>query len=563
MCVFALSVMPMVGCSEADGTGGSGGSGGTGGTGGVGGTGGTVDLCEGVVCDDNDVCTEDACNPANGECEFAALCGDGRLCACSEKGILCAVATGDGTYTFSCGEPTTVKTTAEIIIDNDVILDGEGMMTIDADHQHRVLSVTPGVTAELHRLTLTRGSTEGFGLDGGAVLNEGNLKFNESRISNSVARGHLGLPGLGGGIYNDGALTLTNTTVSYNEAEGGAGMINQMEATVTIINSAIRDNVGVGISARGTVTLSDSTVERNSDGGISSAGTLTIVRTFVSHNSSKKDGGGLAVHGGSATVRDSTFSQNNAVGNGGAVFVSGDLSLTNSTLLNNAAQGDGGGLFQYLGTSALTASTVSGNTAGGGGGGIYAHGQGLTLTSSTVLNNFARTGGGIFGGGTFINSTISGNEAEYDGGGIVIEFLTTLTYTTVAVNIAGRDGNALQGMSPEPATLTGTLIEGACDIYLVVSNGHNIESSGDTCGLDTAKGDQINVSWTNLNLGPLTDNGGPTMTHKPGDGGFGEGSAAIDAIPGDACEVTEDQRGKPRPETDGTTCDVGSVEVQP
>jgi hypothetical protein len=53
------------------------------------------------------------------------------------------------------------------------------------------------------------------------------------------------------------------------------------------------------------------------------------------------------------------------------------------------------------------------------------------------------------------------------------------------------------------------------------------------------------------------------MTHKPGDGGLGEGSVAIDAIPGDACEVDTDQRGEPRPEAGGTMCDVGSLEVQP
>jgi hypothetical protein len=29
------------------------------------------------------------------------------------------------------------------------------------------------------------------------------------------------------------------------------------------------------------------------------------------------------------------------------------------------------------------------------------------------------------------------------------------------------------------------------------------------------------------------------------------------------CEVTEDQRGEPRPETGGTLCDVGSFELQP
>jgi hypothetical protein len=63
-------------------------------------------------------------------------------------------------------------------------------------------------------------------------------------------------------------------------------------------------------------------------------------------------------------------------------------------------------------------------------------------------------------------------------------------------------------------------------------------------------------------LGPLQDNGGPTMTHA-----LGAGSVAIDVIPGAECldaegePLTTDQRGEPRP--GGSTCDVGAFEVQP
>jgi len=56
-------------------------------------------------------------------------------------------------------------------------------------------------------------------------------------------------------------------------------------------------------------------------------------------------------------------------------------------------------------------------------------------------------------------------------------------------------------------------------------------------------------------LGPLADNGGPTLTHM-----LLSGSPAIDAgqcING----VTTDQRGLPR--FQGTACDIGAVERQP
>jgi hypothetical protein len=83
VCLWALGVMPLVGCSDNEGTGGSGGSGGTGGT-------------------------EPACQAT--------------VCACTEAGIRAAIAEGGGPFTFDCEGPTTVVTEAEIVIDNDVIL---------------------------------------------------------------------------------------------------------------------------------------------------------------------------------------------------------------------------------------------------------------------------------------------------------------------------------------------------------------------------------------------------------------------------------------------------------
>jgi hypothetical protein len=106
-------------------------------------------------------------------------------------------------------------------------------------------------------------------------------------------------------------------------------------------------------------------------------------------------------------------------------------------------------------------------------------------------------------------------------------------------------------------TSTSTLMDGACDERsrgAAASLGYNIESPGDTCGFDQ-QGDQANVTETQLNLGELADNGGPTMTHA-----LLPGSVAIDMIPPAMCEVAEDQRGEPRP--GGSMCDVGSFEVQ-
>jgi hypothetical protein len=104
-------------------------------------------------------------------------------------------------------------------------------------------------------------------------------------------------------------------------------------------------------------------------------------------------------------------------------------------------------------------------------------------------------------------------------------------------------------------TATNSLVAGDCD-GVIISNGFNIESPGDTCSFDQSS-DRVGVSANDLMLGELADNGGPTLTHA-----LELGSVAIDRIPEAMCGVDEDQRGEPRPARREPKCDVGSFEVQ-
>jgi hypothetical protein len=72
-----------------------------------------------------------------------------------------------------------------------------------------------------------------------------------------------------------------------------------------------------------------------------------------------------------------------------------------------------------------------------------------------------------------------------------------------------------------------------------------------------AEGDQASITPEELNLGPLQNNGGPTLTQLPG-----TGSAAINVVEPEDCMdaeadlLTRDQRGIARPQ--GPRCDMGS-----
>jgi hypothetical protein len=429
----------------------------------------------------------------------------GQEFACTEQGIRDAIAEGGGPHTFDCHGPQTVVTLAEIEIDNDVILDGEGNLTVDAQQTHRVFLVATDITAEFRGFTVSGGNAKDprarNGDKGGGIYNGGTVTLMNSTVSGNVSEA------TGGGIFNEGPakLTLTNSTVSGNTAWGGGGIFNASLAELTLTNSTVSGNVSTGANGGG-------------GGGIYNGGTVTLMNSTVSGNVAAftNPGGGIFNEGpAKLTLTNSTVSGNVAWGGGG---------IYNTTL----TAGDG---TRTAGTVTLMNSTVSGNVStganGGGGGGIY-NGGTVTLMNSTVSGNVST---GANGGGIS-----NASRAEL-----------TLTSSTVSGNGIHNDGTA---------TLMMSLVDGDC-LDAITSHGYNIESPGNTCGFDQAT-DQVDVSAVELNLGPLQDNGGPTMTHA-----LAAGSVAIDWIPEADCGATTDQRGEPRPETGGTMCDVGAFEVQP
>ncbi len=275
------------------------------------------------------------------------------------------------------------------------------------------------------------------------------------------------------------------------------------------------------------------------------------------------------------TIRDGVASPQ-----GGGVLNYGSLRLEQVVVRDNVENSagpanfefGGGGIYNGAGaTLDVVNSTVADNTSlNQPAGGIYGFfGSTITITNSTVSGNVAASdvAGGLrsLGNATVLNSTFSGNVSTAWHGGAIFHTdgvldVTNSTFTANAAPAGTASGILVATFgAPASATLTNNIIEGrdgavACAIEgggaaTIASGGSNVISDG-SCNPDGA----TDQSMTDALLGPLSDNGGTTLTHLPG-----AGSPAIDSVVG-ACPAT-DQRGVARPQ--GVACDAGAVELAP
>lgn len=307
--------------------------------------------------------------------------------------------------------------------------------------------------------------------------------------------------------------------------------------------SALSNGISINGNNAGRVfEVSNATVVLNS---------LTITNG-EDNNDDNFGGGGVFIYSGNLTLNNCTVagnSANNSCGGGGIYNNSGTVTVNNCTVAGNSANDSwgGGGILNSAGTVTLNQCTLSGNSVNNseiGGGGIFNDGT-VTINASTLSGNSADAcGGGIYnfglesGASLAINtSTLSGNSAGYEGGGIFNEgeFGGSTTFVSLLYTIlnAGASGANIYN-----------------DAGTIISDGYNL-SSDDGGRFLTATGDQIN---TDPKLGPLANNGGPTLTLLPL-----FGSPAIDA--GDYYgPFATDQRGYPR--LSGANVDIGAVEAQ-
>jgi hypothetical protein len=531
------------GSGAGAGTGAGNGTGGNG-TGGDGQGGTVVPPPPDQVCDPP-VTLADVSNPTK-------VVGDGTPESCTEAALDAAIASG-GVIVFDCGpDPVTIALTSAKAITADTVVDGGGKVTLSGGDQSRIFELdtgnfeatTPVLTVQ--RLTLTHGRATGtpipLGTDtdggGGAIYHLGGTVIVIDSVFTDNACAEEGPDVAGGAIYGIGlgeTIVVGSTFAGNRGANGGA--IGALGTALTIVNSTLSDNTATGYGAN-----------------------------YVDQNGQQAGRGG----------------------NGGAIVMDGQgrtLTICGTTVRGNAGGAFGGALFRTGYASEPTnidRSTFDGNSVAdqmdpdmpSGAGGLYIQGTHVTMTATTVSNNAARSFAGLWilghGGAAatadLTNVTIAGNSAyprddfttRGIGGGLIIGDNTTgtLLNCTIAYNSA-QFASGIARVSP--LTVRNTIVSNEAENQYTPLN-----CTGSSYASPPGSGSN-NLQWPNgiqddmdctpgitredPRVGPLQDNGGPTMTIAPEDGSPVIGAGA-DCPP-------YDQRGTPR---DTASCALGAFE---
>jgi len=442
---------------------------------------------------------------------------------------------------------TIVLASGELLVDKDlaIIGPGTGVLGISGGGASRVFNINSNVTALISSLTVTNGCAPG---NGGGICNAGTLRLDNLILSgnttvngtNGASTGFYGQPGgaggSGGGLWNGGTCFANGCSFRGNStAAGGSGGLGKY---------------GAGSGGAG-----------GSGGGIFNAGTMALTNGTVSNNSCGGGGNG----GGS----DFASGSGGSGGCGGGICSENSFVLIGSAVISNRT-----GRGSYGGPAGD--GSHGGGGYGGDGGGIFAAGL-LVLTNCTVAGNSCGNGGLAGSGGIWGPNGPDGRGGS--GGGIYYYYYPYATQEvmvacTVASNITGAGGSAaapsgsgggvyayqystLYCFLDNIVALNSALTNGqGPDVYGAFSSlGYNlVGATNDSTGF-TAPGDLTGSLASPLDpkLGPLADNGGPTLTMA-----LLPGSPAIDAGDTSLAPPT-DQRGFPRPF--GPAADIGAYEL--
>ena len=339
---------------------------------------------------------------------------------------------------------------------------------------------------------------------------------------------------------------MTIAHLLYNSATNDGGAIENRAGALTVQSCSFTQN-----------TLGRYTTTLGAVHNLGDLATATFVDSFFTDNLR----GGIYNEAGHIEVIRTEFSGNLDVN---IYSAGGDIELISSTIVDNHSSG----IHCYDCNLTLERSTVSRNLSRG----ILVFGGVTRIAESTIAGN----GGGISsrdGSLSVVNSTISGNSTSASGGGVYcVNTTLRVDHSTITDNTADADGDGMgRGggfyVLDSFALLTNSIVSGnrRFDAETVINNditgaidpasSYNI--TGYDYGTGLVNGVNGNIVDVDPQLGPLADNGGPTMTHT-----LLPGSPAIDAADPDSA-TDKDQRGILRPILFDTALrsDIGALEL--
>ena len=461
--------------------------------------------------------------PVPADLPTSAVVGTGTAASCTEEALRAALAPG-GNVTFDCGGAATIAVTSEILITEDVVLDGAGAITLDGAGTSRLLTTDARVALVVKGMTFSHA-------------------YGTPSWQDGLGRGAAILTGWLGTLYVADS-TFTDNVADPGDVEGGGAIYQTNGGSIVVLRSTFERNSGIAGGAIDNML-----------------GPMTIIGSTFIDNQSTEGGGAVYTDGASAEIDD---------GIGGTIYLCGDRFENNHTI------GAGGGVYLYaytLDNFVINQCSFVGN-------------QALLTSDGAALGGALSTGGAA--PLQLANSLFAGNHSDMQGGGYWTDgehapaYIDNCTFSANTVGIEGHDGGyggAISGTNMTLSNLTfvdnqaqfsGGAVNNSGAFSMrnsILANNISLNPWGQAFScLSTMPGDH-NIQWpapvTDQNqpctagvpfvdplLGTLSDNGGPTQTIP-----LLAGSPAIDA--GDGCSPT-DQRGLPRQ----GTCDLGAFELQ-
>ncbi|MEO6687926.1 MAG: right-handed parallel beta-helix repeat-containing protein, partial [Dokdonella sp.] len=399
---------------------------------------------------------------------------------------------------------TITLTQGELVVDKSMAIIGPGAdkLTISGGNASSVFNLSTVVTSNFPNVT----------------------------IANLAITGGLGSPSRslkGAAIYVfDEALVLQNSVISGSSSCFSAISIEVFQRAVaasTVTDSIIRDNGCRGLETSSShLSITDSIISGNTSAGpgagiaTSKYSAVNISRSTISGNVASGRGGGIsAPYGAALSIESSRITGNISGQSGGAIYLgnepgysAGTLTLDRTTISGNSAAINGSGIaVNHPGSVAVRQSLISGNLssnaqAGGAGGGLSLQavtGQ-TSIENSTFHANYAGYGGGIAildaATGDHVritNSTITGNATPaYDQSNGILGMGQPTLYSCIVANNVNRGGTN--------EDMAGDFVVK----YSLIKNPVGATMTG-----------VFNITGADPQLGPLADNGGPTLTMLP------------------------------------------------